>query len=356
MNKEQKRILHLQMSTHFWLVLFAFAVLVVSMIVAGLMWQLFVRIGILMPFEPGSHMRAFFFLLVVSMLIGTVLSTLGGVFILRPLRRLTLATKEITRGNFNVQVSVKGSTEIERLAVSFNEMAKELSGIETLRADFVSNISHEFKTPVASIRGFAKRLLKGNLTEEQRIEHLKIIVNESERLTRLSSNVLLLSNLEACPTKLGRETYSLDEQLRKLVLLLEPQLQKKGLETEIQLDSTQIYAGEEMLDHVWLNLLGNAIKFSHHGGLIGLTLEKKDGEAVVTVYDGGIGMDEYVKKRMFEKFFQADRSRATDGNGLGLSLVKKIVDLESGYVDVESEQGSGTRITVVLPIRQVEKS
>ena len=350
MSNEPTNYFRLKMSTLLWLVLFVFVVLVASIIVAGLIWHLFMNLGILSAYEAGQSVRAFLFLLIISVLIGTVLATIGGDYFLRPLSRLSTVTKEIARGNFDVRVDVKGSTELDRLASSFNEMAKELGSIETMRADFVSNISHEFKTPVTSIRGFAKRLMKDNLTDEQRTEYLEIIIYESERLTRLSSNVLLLSNLESDPPDAEREEFSLDEQLRKLVLLLEPQLQNRGLETEIRLESVQITANEEMLHHVWLNLLGNAIKFSNHGGMIRIKLESRDGRAIVSITDGGVGMDDGVKKRMFEKFYQADQSRAAEGNGLGLSLVKRIIDLKNGYIEVDSAPGKGTCVTVSLPV------
>ena len=343
-DKEPKRVL--RMSTLIWLVLFVFIVLVVSILVSWLIWQLFMRIGILAPFEAGRP--TFLFLLTVSVLIGTTLAAIGGDYILRPLRRLTMATKEVAKGNFNVKVAVKGSTEIERLAQSFNEMAKELGSIETLRSDFVSNISHEFKTPVASIRGFAKRLLKGELDNEQR-EYLDIIVYESERLTRLSGNVLLLSNLESHPLKQEQVVFSLDEQLRRMLVLLEPQLLHKCLETEINLESVQIIGNEEMLHHVWLNILGNAIKFRHPGDGIKIRLNTKGTLAVITIADQGVGMDSEAKKRMFEKFYQADPSRATEGNGLGLSLVKKIIDLQGGCIEVDSEADKGTCFTISLP-------
>ena len=342
-----------KLSTLLWLVLFVFGILLITLMLSVIGWQILVHVGVIEPYGDGvGTPRPFLFLLIISLIIGTVLATIGGEFFLRPLHRLTLATKEIARGNFDVHVEVKSSKELERLAESFNEMAKELSSIETLRTDFVSNISHEFKTPVASIRGFAKRLMKNNLSDEQRAEYLQIIISESERLSRLSSNVLLLSNLESStPTSPGveRVKYSLDEQLRKLVLLLEPQLQRRALEIDIQLESVNITAAEEMLSHVWLNLLGNAIKFSHLNGTVGIKLEQKNGNAIVTVSDQGAGMDDEVKRHMFEKFFQGDRSRAIEGNGLGLSLVKKILDLENGEISVDSEVGKGTRFVVSLP-------
>ena len=348
MSKEPMNLLKLKMSTLLWLVLFVFLVLVASIIVAGLIWHFVMNIGLIAQYEAGQSIRAFMFLLIINVLIGTILATIGGDYFLRPLNKLARATREIAKGNFDVQVEIKGSMELARLAIGFNEMAKELSSIETLRSDFVSNISHEFKTPVTSIRGFAKLLMKDNLTDEERMEYIQIIIHESDRLTRLSSNVLLLSSLESGSTITEKEEFSLDEQLRKIVLLLEPQLQNKRLITEIDLESVQISANEEMLHHVWLNILGNAIKFSHSEGLIGISLKTKNNKAIVSITDWGVGMDNTVKKRMFEKFYQADQSRAAEGNGLGLSLAKKIIDLERGEIHVKSAPGEGTCCTVSL--------
>jgi signal transduction histidine kinase len=237
------------------------------------------------------------------------------------------------------------------MARSFNEMAQELSSIETLRSDFISNISHEFKTPIVSIKGFAKRLKKGTLSEEQRNEYIDIIISESDRLTRLSSNVLLLSRLENTEKVMEKALYPLDEQIRRAILLLEPQLQKKRLEVDAKIESVQIFAGEEVLSHLWINLLGNAIKFSPDGGTVGISLTQNGSEAVVTVSDTGAGMDEEMQRHIFDKFYQGDTSRATEGNGLGLSLVKRILELENGRISVDSEPGKGTRFIVSLPIR-----
>jgi len=339
-----------KLSTLLWLVLFVFIILLVSLLVSGLIWYFMMRIGVFTPFTIARSHHAFMFMMLVSLVVGTVLATIGGDYLLRPLRRLTEGTKEIANGNFDVRVDEKGPQELGRLAASFNEMARELSGIETLRSDFVSNISHEYKTPIAAIRGFAKRLMKNGLTDEQRHEYLNIIVFESERLSRLSSNVLLLSNLESASRDTDQAEYSLDEQLRKVVLLLEPQFQKKQLETEISMEEVRITAGEEMLHHLWINLLGNAIKFSHIGGTVGVTLKIVESRAVISVNDQGIGMDDEVKKRIFEKFYQGDRSRTTEGNGLGLALVKRILELENGHITIDSEFGKGTCFTVSLPI------
>jgi len=344
-NNSEKRI-----STLLSLVLFVFVTLLISILISGLIWRIFTETGILPPVIGRGPTYAFLFLLLVSLLVGAIFTVVGGDYLLRPLRRLTMATKEIAAGNFNVRVDVKGSKELEHLAESFNEMAKELGSIEALRSDFVSNISHEYKTPVASIKGFAKRLRKDNLTDEQRMEYIEIIISESERLSRLSSNVLLLSNLDNSERAAEKTVYSLDEQLRKLVVLLEPQLQKKQLNIDVELETVKIIANEEMLQHLWLNLLGNAIKFSYKGGTIEISLKAQEKSAVISVVDHGVGIDDNVKKHMFEKFYQSDRSRATEGNGLGLSLVKKIVDIENGQITVDSKTGKGTCFTISLPL------
>ena len=322
------------------LVLFVFMILLASLLLGGLIWVII----------PGNIHRVplsgLFFLITISLIIGTILAAILGDYFLRPLRNLIKATKEVAGGNFNVYVESKGSNELVRLTKSFNEMAKELASIETLRTDFVSNISHEFKTPITSIKGFAKRLLKNHLTEEQKAEYLQIIISESERLSRLSSNILLLSNLESHASDSEREEYLLDEQLRKIILILEPQLQKHMIDTEISLESVRICANEELLHHVWLNLLDNAIKFSNPGGTVSILLKAENNKITVTIADNGVGMDSGVRKRMFEKFYQAEPSRATDGNGLGLALVKKILDIENGTVCADSVPGGGTVFAV----------
>ena len=349
MNRNTESVFRQRTSALLWLVLFVFSILLTSILVAGLVRYAFMRTDLVTSFVTGQPIQAFLFILVVSVLIGTFLTIIGGNYFLRPLHNLTTATKEIANGNFDVYVDAKGSNELVSLATNFNEMARELGSVQTLKSDFISNISHEFKTPITSIKGFAKRLLKNNLTDEQRKEYLKIIISESERLSRLSSNILLLSNLENYSFNSKQTEYHLDEQLRKTILLLEPQLQKKGLIIDIHLEPIRIKANEEILYHVWLNLLENAIKFSCNGGTVNISLRYKEDNAIVSIFDTGIGMDEEVKKHIFRKFYQADQSRSTEGNGLGLSLVKKILNIENGKITVNSRVGEGSEFIVSLP-------
>ena len=339
-----------RMTTLLLLVGFVFIIMFISMAIAGSISYFLSVLGILPSLSVNRLPIILVFMLLVSLVIGTLLAIIGGDYFLRPLRRLTAATKEVAAGNFNVTVEADGTFEISRLAMSFNEMTKELSSIETLRSDFVSTISHEFKTPVVSIRGFARRLKKHNLTEEQRNEYLDIIISETERLTQLSSNVLLLSKLESIDNITEKTQYSLDEQLRRTILLLEPQLQKKGLQLEVSLDPVTFTGNEEITQPLWINLLGNAMKFSPEGGKIEVVLHLDNERAVVSVSDEGIGMDDGVKAHVFDKFYQGDQSRSTEGNGLGLSLVKRILELCNGSITVDSMVGAGTCFTVSLPV------
>ena len=348
----REELLRWKASTLIFLVMFVFGVLFWSILVAGLLTY-FLSIREWLPGISGNRIAvALIWMMMFTMFLGIVSSIVAGDRVLRPLRCLTHATKEIASGNFDVRVEVGGSDELILLGKSFNEMAEQLGSIETLRSDFINNISHEFKTPIVSIRGFARRLKKNNLSEERRQEYLDIIISESDRLAELSSNILLLSRLESTDKVLDRSLYSLDEQIRRSILLLSPQFEKKRLAIDIDMDPLEIMGGEEFTGHIWINLLNNAIKFSQPGGVIGVRLHRDGAHAVVRISDTGVGMDEGVKAHIFEKFYQSDASRKTEGNGLGLALVQKILELTEGSIQVESEVGKGTSFTVFLPVGQ----
>lgn len=294
-----------------------------------------------------------FLCLIGSSFVGTVISSVVSYHLLGPLRELIAATKTVAKGDFSVRLSAENQIgEMAELIESFNVMTEDLSGIEMFRSDFINTFSHEFKTPIVSIRGFAKQLQNENLTEEERREYTDIIISESERLTKLSANILLLSKLENQSILSDLSTFSLDEQLRSDILLLEKQWTKKDLEIEPELDAVTYCGNAEVLSQLWVNLLSNAIKFTPEGGKIVIRLTK-DSECVkVMVRDNGIGMSHETLQHVFEKFYQGDRSHSVDGNGLGLSLVKRIVELCGGTISIESEEGNGTTVYVSLPIRR----
>lgn len=284
-----------------------------------------------------------------SAIIGSILIILVVRSIVMPIKRLSKASKEVAKGNFNVEVKVKSTDEIGQLTTDFNLMARELNNIDVLRKDFVSNVSHEFKTPITSIMGYAKLIKNSEYTEDQLKEYSDIIINESERLSLLSSNLLKLSELDSRVIRDQSTSYSLDEQIRKAILLLEVQWIKKDLEFDIDLEEIAIEADKNLLQQVWLNLIQNAIKFSKQNGVIKVRLYKNKDNVTFEVTDQGIGIADEDKDRIFERFYKADRSRAKEGNGLGLVIVKKIVELSNGTINFNSKVGEGSTFIVELP-------
>lgn len=291
--------------------------------------------------------------IIASIFIGLLLSFAITNIILKPLSELVKATKRVTNGDFNVTLEIgwaerRTFKELCELIRNFNEMTEELRNTEMFRQDFISNFSHEFKTPLVSIRGFARQLHEGNLTEEQQREFSKIILDETEYLSVLSQNTLLITNLENKDIITEKTDFSLDEQLRDCMIRLEPQWSAKNIEIEMELDEIGFHWNEPLLAHVWNNLFDNAVKFTPENGALSVSLKRENGLVVVRVKDSGCGIPEEALPHIFEKFYQADASHATKGNGLGLPLVKKITELCGGDVSVSSEVGKGTEFTVEL--------
>jgi signal transduction histidine kinase len=253
------------------------------------------------------------------------------------------ALERIAQGDFSVFIEEDEDVHGE-LAEAINEMAKNLGNLETMRQDFISNVSHEIQSPLTSIGGFAALLKDPDLPEPERRRYAEIIESESRRLSSLSANLLKLSSLDEHP--LTKAEFRLDKQLSSVILTLEPQWAAKKLNVEAELEKCPVQADEELLSEVWLNLLHNAIKFTPEGGTIRVSLA----EAAVRVEDSGVGIGKEELPHIFERFYKADkaRDRALGGNGLGLSLVKKIVELHGGTIAVESEREKGTAFTVRL--------
>lgn len=269
----------------------------------------------------------------------------------RPVEIISNAVNQVAQGNFDVQIdSSKFKNEMKGLADDLNKMINELKSIEVMRSDFVSNVSHEFRAPLSSIQGYVTLLSNPALTEEQRKDYFIKLAESTRQLTGLVDNVLKLSRLESQNIVSETKVFSLDEQLRRAVLMFEQQWSKKNIWLELELPECEYNGNEEMLNQMWVNLIGNAIKFTDENGKIGVSLDNSQKDFVtVTVWDNGIGMTEEVKAHIFEKFYQADFSRKAEGNGLGLALVKTIADLTNSTVTVESEQGKGSIFTVKLP-------
>lgn len=291
---------------------------------------------------------------VASIIIGTLLSFIIGNTVLKPLSELVKATKRVMGGDYTVSLEIgwiekHTVKELRELIRDFNEMTEELRNTELFRKDFISSFSHEFKTPLVSIRGFARQLYEGGLKPEQQREFSKIILDETEYLSVLSQNTLLLTGLENRDIVTEKTEFSLDEQLRGCMIRLEPQWSAKDIEIDMEeLEDVRFFWNEQLLAHVWSNLFDNAVKFTPERGTIRVSCKRKNGLIVVEVADNGCGISEEALPHIFEKFYQADDSHATKGNGLGLSLVKKITELCGGTVEVSSDRGRGTTFTVEL--------
>ena len=315
-----------------------------------LVWYILFRCGALRVNPFGHQLPPILPFALCSLFLGGIIALYVGRLIIRPIQNISDAFDELSAGNFDVKVSENERIkEIREMAQHFNAMTYDLSHIETLRSDFVASVSHEFKTPIASIEGYATLLQSHNLSQEKHDHYVEKILENSQRLANLSGNVLMLSKLENQEIIPGKAEFRLDEQLRKCILLLENKWTEKELEWDIDLLRKTYYGSEELLEQVWINLLDNAIKHSPQGGLISVTLTDTEAALVVCVADYGDGMTEEVQKHIFEKFYQGDPSHKADGNGLGLALVKRIVELSKGQISVKSSPGSGTKFEVSLP-------
>jgi signal transduction histidine kinase len=286
----------------------------------------------------------------ISSIVGTIIILIAVRSIVKPIKRLSTASKEVAKGNFDIEIEIKSKDEMGELTADFNLMTKELKNIDFLRKDFVSNVSHEFKTPITAIKGFAKLIRDGKLAEDQLSEYSEIIVDESERLSLLSSNLLKLSELDSKMIHEQATVFSLDEQIRKTILILEGQWSKKEIEFDIELKAIKIRGDEHLIQEVWLNLIQNAIKFSNQEGLIKIGLHKDMDMVKVKIQDNGIGIADGDKEHIFERFYKGDKSRSKEGNGLGLVIVKKIVELSNGEIYFESDMGKGSTFVVELPL------
>lgn len=288
-------------------------------------------------------------LVVVSLLIGTLLTWFLSRMFFDPIKKLNKAMEKVADGDFSVRLTSKTSShEIQELYSGFNLMALELGNTEILQTDFVSNASHEFKTPLNAIEGYSTLLQNsGNLTDQQR-EYVEKIIFNTRRLSSLTGSILLLSKIENQSIPTNQSHFRLDEQIRQSILALEPEWERKDIAFDVELEEVTYYGNENLLHHVWDNLISNAIKFGPEGGTVAIGLSRSGGELCCTVSDNGPGIPEDATKHIFDKFYQADSSHREQGNGLGLALVKRIVALEGGTVGAENLPAGGCRFTVML--------
>ena len=265
------------------------------------------------------------------------------------------ATERVIGGDFSVRIEkpdYPGSDDFEDIINSFNKMAEELSGVETLRTDFIANVSHEMKTPLAVMQNYGTLLQSPDLSEEKRIEYARAITDASRRLSDMMTNILKLNRLENQQIYPNPTTFDLGEQLCESLLQYESVWERRNIEIETNIaEEVFVSADAELLSLVWNNLFSNAFKFTDEGGRVTLTLTADENYATVVISDTGCGMSAEVGAHIFEKFYQGDSSRATQGNGLGLALVKRVVDITQGEISVESALGVGSTFTVKIKRR-----
>ena len=330
------------------------SVVLVIIVLVGLFTIFLSYTGILKLENSQIPVGSFILALIIgTLIIGTALAWVSSIIILKPINKILNSMNDLASGNYSSRLYFNGpvarNSTARELTDSFNKMASELEHTEMLRTDFINNFSHEFKTPIVSIAGFAKLLKRGNLTEEERIEYLDIIEEESMRLSQMATNVLNLTKVENQSILTDVTRFNLSEQIRTSVLLLENKWSRKHLELSMPSEEYYISGNEELLKQVWINLFDNAIKFSPEYGLLEAKISNGGPYVSVSISNIGDPIPQESMDKIFNKFYQADESHATEGNGVGLAIVKKIVELHHGTVGVKCKDGV-TTFTVRLPV------
>ncbi len=331
---------------------FRLVILVCAEIVGSLLFA--IGVGMLIEyFLPGFVEKyLLYFASALCLLVGIIATTFISKHFFDPIIKMGKAMEQVADGDFSVTIDTKTSAmEIQEIYSGFNLMTHELNATEVLQTDFVSNVSHEFKTPINAIEGYATLLQGCDELPEDGKEYVEKILFNTNRLSMLVGNILLLSKIENQSILEKQTTFRLDEQIRQSILALEGAWTKKNTEFDVDLESIEYEGNETLLHHVWDNLISNAIKFGPEGGLVNIRLNEKRDKIVFIIEDNGEGLSEEAKKHIFDKFYQADSSHKQEGNGLGMALVKRILLIHEGEICAENIEGerSGCRFTVTLP-------
>ncbi|OZB92138.1 HAMP domain-containing sensor histidine kinase [Paenibacillus sp. XY044] len=329
--------------------LMVFIIFLITVVITGILFVLAHFLGLLNDeFTQGGIVLPII-ILISCIIIGTTISSFASRRMVKSVREFIEAIQRLAAGDFSTRLHMKSPPEYRILSDNFNRMAEELGGIEILRADFVNNFSHEFKTPIVSIKGFAEILKYDDLTKEERDEYLDIVIEESARLAALASNVLELSKIETQTILTDKQKVNVGEQIRQCVLLLTTKMEKKHLSLDLNLHDYALSGNKELLNQIWLNLLDNAIKFTPEHGMVTIEMKRIAGSLELVFRNTGSGIDPETVPRIFDKFYQADRSHSTAGNGLGLTIVQQIVNLHGGRIVCESDPIQGTEFIITLP-------
>lgn len=346
MKQKKRTFSRLRLTALFTVIVFAIILITIVISFSGMVFLH--RSGLLDTRHPLLPVFSF---AVSCLIVGTFVAVIISRYPLKPLRAIMDATDQIAAGDYTTRVEIKGLDEFEQLGEKFNHMASELSSVELLRTDFINNFSHEFKTPIVSIRGFAKVLKRDDLTKEEKNEYLDTIISESERLTELATNVLYLSKIEQQTILSDKKEFNVSEQIRLCIALLDGKWAHKNVSFDFDSGERFIIAGEELLKQLWINLIDNAIKFSDNGGTVTIRIAETVDNYIFTICNRGKTIDKEVLPYIFDKFYQAEKSHTVVGNGLGLSIAKKIVMLHDGNITATSTEKEDTVFKVELPKR-----
>lgn len=331
--------------------LLVFVVLVLTHLLVGTVALILVKLGLISRNENGMAVFAAVFAL-SCIVVGTVLAIIIGRKPVAMIKDVSDASKRIANGDFDVEINdAIPVEEVRDMAHNFNDMARRLAATEIFRNDFVTNVSHEFKTPLAAIEGYVSLLQSADVRSDKNSEYIERITFNVKRLTTLTENILLLSNLENNRSEIKNENFALDEQIRKTILAQQKVWEDKAIDVDVDLCEANFCGNYELMYHVWQNIFSNAVKFTPNNGKISVTSAQNGNWVEVSVSDNGVGMDDETKQRVFEKFYCGDKSHSCGGNGLGMALVKKIVDLHNGKIEIAGGVDDGTKITVFLPIK-----
>lgn len=328
-----------------YFIVIVMALLVITVVVASSLSKL-----VNWLLDTDIEISIYVWTMLFSVLIGVAMSIIIGKIFFSPILKLSAAMRKVAGGDFNVRLEVSSSVnEIRAMVENFNIMTKELAATEMLQSDFVSNVSHEFKTPISVIAGYTTLLQDEKLSEEERRDYLQKISMNTDRLSNLVENVLLLSKVDNQNISAKNQIYRLDEQVRQCIVMLSSKWENKEIEIDAHLDEIEYFGNERLMQHVWVNLIDNAIKFNKIGGKIFIDARKEGNTIVVSVADEGYGIPEDGISHIYDKFYQVDGSHKGEGNGLGLSLVKRILDISDGKIECGNRAEGGAVFTVYLP-------
>lgn len=326
------------------LILLVMAELVICTVVGTWLWSLWNGFT-----KNNSYWLLFVNFVTIGLIIGSILTGLLSKMFFNPIKKLREAMGKVADGDFSVRLDTNvSSNEIQEMYSGFNLMAQELASTEILQTDFVSNVSHEFKTPINAIEGYTMLLQDCENMDENQKQYIEKILFNTRRLSTLVGNILLLSKIENQSIQTNQTKFRLDEQIRQAILALEPSWTEKNIEFDVDLDSIEYVGNANLLHHVWANLIGNAIKFNSDNGFVKLRLLTSGNNIIFTVEDNGPGLSQEAQKHLFDKFYQGDSSHKQDGNGLGLTLVKRILTISGGDISAENLPEGGCRFTVIL--------